>query len=50
MISGPEIEGYARLIREVIVAPHVKDFAIRLVLATHPGVSSRPSERIDLSV
>ncbi len=37
VISGPEIESYARLIREVIVAPHVKDFAIRLVLATHPG-------------
>jgi MoxR-like ATPase len=36
VITGPEIEGYARLIREVIVAPHVKDFAIRLVLATHP--------------
>jgi MoxR-like ATPase len=36
VLSGPEIESFTRLIREVIVAPHVKDFAIRLVLATHP--------------
>ncbi|MCP3904053.1 MAG: AAA domain-containing protein [Planctomycetes bacterium] len=28
-----------RLARRIIVAPHVQDFAIRLVLATHPGSS-----------
>jgi MoxR-like ATPase len=36
VLRGPDIESYSRLIREVIVAPHVQDFAIRLVLATHP--------------
>ncbi|MGL4461493.1 MAG: AAA family ATPase [Planctomycetia bacterium] len=35
--TGVEIRRYQALIREVLVAPHVKDFAVRLVLATHPG-------------
>jgi MoxR-like ATPase len=37
ILAGPEIEQFAKLIREVIIAPHVQDFAIRLVLATHPA-------------
>ena len=37
VISGAEIEEYQALIREVLLAPHVKDYAIRIVLATHPG-------------
>jgi MoxR-like ATPase len=31
-----------RLIRDVVVAPHVQDYAIRLVLATHPDHPSFP--------
>jgi MoxR-like ATPase len=36
VMSGPEIEEWQKLIREVIVAAPVQDYAIRLVLATHP--------------
>ena len=36
VMSGPEIEEWQKLIREVIVAGPVQDYAIRLVLATHP--------------
>ena len=30
------------LVREIAVAPHVKDYAVRLVLATHPGGEFAP--------
>jgi MoxR-like ATPase len=30
------IRGHQRLVREVLVGPPVQDYAIRLVLATHP--------------
>src|SRR5579871_1308606 len=36
VMSGPEIEDWQKLIREVIVAAPVQDYAIRLVLASHP--------------
>jgi MoxR-like ATPase len=36
VMSGPEIVGWRKLVRELVVAPHVKDYAVRLVLATHP--------------
>jgi len=36
VMSGEEIVGAQRLVRRVVVAPHVQDYAIRLVLATHP--------------
>jgi MoxR-like ATPase len=36
VMSGPQILGWRDLVREVVVAPHVKDFIVRLVLATHP--------------
>ncbi|MCZ6837482.1 MAG: AAA family ATPase, partial [Planctomycetota bacterium] len=32
----PTILEHQKLIRRVIVAPHVQDYAVRLVLATHP--------------
>ena len=35
-MDGAEIREWQRLIREVLVAPPVQDYAIRLVLATHP--------------
>ena len=37
VMDGPEIETWKDLIRQVVVAPHVKDFAVRMVLASHPG-------------
>ena len=36
MIDGPRILEMQRLVREVVLAPHVQDYAVRLVLATHP--------------
>jgi MoxR-like ATPase len=37
VMSGNEIGQWQQLVREVLVAPPVQDYAIRLVLATHPG-------------
>jgi len=36
VMNGDEIRQWQQLIREVLVAPPVQDYAIRLVLATHP--------------
>jgi MoxR-like ATPase len=36
VMSGEEILQWQQLVREVLVAPPVQDYAIRLVLATHP--------------
>jgi MoxR-like ATPase len=36
VMGGAEIIGWRQLVRELVVAPHVKDYAVRLVLATHP--------------
>jgi MoxR-like ATPase len=37
VMDGPYIIEAQRLARHIVVAPHVQDYAIRLVLATHPG-------------
>jgi MoxR-like ATPase len=37
VMDGNEIRKWQQLVREVLVAPPVQDYAIRLVLATHPG-------------
>jgi MoxR-like ATPase len=36
ILDGPAIMSAQQLIRDAIVAPHVKEYAARLVLATHP--------------
>ncbi len=36
VIDGPTILEYQQLVRRLIIAPHVQDYAVRLVLATHP--------------
>jgi len=36
VMDGPTLLRYQALVRDVIVAPHVQDYAIRLALATHP--------------
>ncbi|MBX7103724.1 MAG: MoxR family ATPase [Gemmataceae bacterium] len=37
VMDGAEVMQWQGLVREVLVAPAVQDFAIRLILATHPG-------------
>ena len=36
VIDGEQLLRYQALVREVIIAPHVQDYGIRLVLASHP--------------
>ena len=36
VLDGPRIRELQRLVREVVIAPHVRDYATRIVLATHP--------------
>jgi len=42
VMNGALIREYQALMRELIVAPHVRDYAIRLILATHPEEASAP--------
>jgi len=37
VMSGQEIIGTQNLVRRVILAPHVQDYAVRLTMASHPG-------------
>jgi MoxR-like ATPase len=37
VMDGEEIRRWQQLVREVLISPPVQDYAIRLVLATHPG-------------
>ncbi|MEE9295199.1 MAG: MoxR family ATPase [Phycisphaerae bacterium] len=37
VMSGQEIIGAQKLVRRIVMAPHVQDYAIRLTMATHPG-------------
>ena len=44
VMDGAEIRQWQQLVREVIIAPHVQDYLVRLILATHPeGAESTPS-------
>jgi MoxR-like ATPase len=36
VMDGVEILKWQKLVREVIVAPHVQDYVVRLTMATHP--------------
>jgi MoxR-like ATPase len=36
VLDGPTIARHQELVKRVIIAPHVQDYAIRCVLATHP--------------
>jgi MoxR-like ATPase len=42
VMDGDEILRWQRVIRDVIMAPHVQDYAVRLTLATHPGGEFAP--------
>jgi len=37
VLDGEKIVEHQKLIRRVVIAPHVQDYAIRCTLATHPG-------------
>ena len=37
VIDGPTLTRMQDLVREVLIAPHVQDYGIRLALATHPS-------------
>jgi MoxR-like ATPase len=43
ILDGPQILEAQTLIRDCIVAPHVKEYAARLVLATHPQGQYAPN-------
>jgi MoxR-like ATPase len=43
VLDGPGILDAQNLIRDCIVAPHVKEYAARLVLSTHPGGEFAPN-------
>jgi MoxR-like ATPase len=45
VMAGPEILDWRRLVRGVVLADHVADYATRLVLATQPG-SKEPTEKV----
>ncbi|AMV38086.1 AAA family ATPase [Planctomyces sp. SH-PL62] len=36
VLDGDDLIRFQQLVREVVIAPHVQDYAIRLALATHP--------------
>ncbi|MCA9294993.1 MAG: MoxR family ATPase, partial [Phycisphaerales bacterium] len=36
VLDGPTILAHQQLVRRVVVAPHVQDYAVRAVLSTHP--------------
>jgi MoxR-like ATPase len=40
VLDGPRILEMQKLVKSVIVAPHVKEYVARLVLATHPGTAT----------
>jgi len=42
VLDGPRVLGYQQLVREVVTAPHVKDYASRLVWGTHPESELAP--------
>ncbi|MFO0827843.1 MAG: AAA family ATPase [Phycisphaerales bacterium] len=44
VLDGPTILAHQSLVRRVAIAPHVQDYAVRLVLATHPQGKFAPPE------
>src|SRR5947209_6740165 len=48
IMDGPTIQHWQRVARTVLIAPPVQDYAIRLILATHPGgpFAAGPTNRL----
>lgn len=42
VINGETLIGHQATVRQVLIAPHIQDYAVRLVLATHPGGQFAP--------
>ncbi|NKC12705.1 MAG: AAA domain-containing protein [Gammaproteobacteria bacterium] len=42
VMSAAELLDIRRLVRDIVVADHVKDYAVRLVLGTHPATDKAP--------
>lgn len=42
VIDGPSVLGFRDLIRETPIATHVRDFATRIIMGTHPDWESSP--------
>lgn len=42
------IKSAQRLVRRLVIAPHVQDYVVRLVLATHPGGAFQPESIRDM--
>jgi MoxR-like ATPase len=42
VLDGPRIEQHQQLVRQIVVASHVRDYAVRLLLATHPDQPGSP--------
>jgi MoxR-like ATPase len=40
IIGGADLLDFQQLVRKVVVASHVKDYAVRLILATHPNTDT----------
>jgi len=64
ILDGPKIVQHQKTVRQVVIAPHVRDYLIRLTLATHPrgefavpqvnkyfrvGASPRAAQAIELA-
>ena len=44
VLDGEQILALRRLVREVVIAPHVQEHAVKLVLGTHPDSEFAPPE------
>lgn len=44
VLSAESILGYQRLVQKVAIAPHIQDYAVRLILSTHPKSRSLSSQ------
>ena len=42
VLDGERIRHYQDLVRQIVVAPHVRDYAVRILLATHPDQPTAP--------
>ncbi|MDG2201792.1 MAG: AAA family ATPase [Phycisphaerales bacterium] len=47
-MDGAFIRSAQRLVRQLVIAPHVQDYVVRLVLATHPGGMFHPDSIRDM--
>ncbi len=45
VLDGPRIIEHQKLIRRVAIAPQIQDYAIRMVLATHPKANDEATKR-----